>query len=397
MGGGGFLGLGPAPKAPEAPDYLGAARETAQGNLQSAQAATAANRVSQVTPYGNLNYKQTGTDTAGNPMWTATTSLSPTGSALLDAQNRASLGLSDLFDTQLGQVKESITGGFNPTLPELQYNLKTPELQTELAGTGMEGWDRANALLMERLQPTLDRQTKAFQAEMANRGIVPGTEAYKNASRDLAMKQNDLVTQAQLAGQNVQNTLFNQYLQSGQFGNQAQNAMFANALQNAGMTNQANQQAFNQALTRYQLPLNMFNAIRTGAQVTNPTFVNSPQQATTAGADVTGATSALSNYNLANFNAANAAQAGLNQGLFSLGGAAILASDIRTKENIKQIGVLPIGLNVYEYEYKQPYKAVWGYGKQIGVMAQEVEKILPQAVVQHKDGYLMVDYGALNG
>jgi len=37
-----------------------------------ARAATAANRVNQVTPYGNVNYQQTGTDQYGNPTWTAT-------------------------------------------------------------------------------------------------------------------------------------------------------------------------------------------------------------------------------------------------------------------------------------------------------------------------------------
>jgi hypothetical protein len=67
MGGGGFLGLGPAPSAPAAPDYAAAARETAAGNLAAAQTATAANRVNQVTPYGNLNYTQT-KDAEGNPV-----------------------------------------------------------------------------------------------------------------------------------------------------------------------------------------------------------------------------------------------------------------------------------------------------------------------------------------
>ena len=86
MGGGGFLGLGPAPSAPAAPDYTGAANATAAGNLAAAQAATAANRVNQVTPYGNLDYSQSGTDAQGNPTWTATTSLSDVGQQLLNNQ-----------------------------------------------------------------------------------------------------------------------------------------------------------------------------------------------------------------------------------------------------------------------------------------------------------------------
>jgi hypothetical protein len=77
MGGGGFLGLGPAPSAPAAPDYRAAAQETAAGNIDAARLATAANRVNQVTPYGNLTYAITGADPYGNPTWTATQTLSP--------------------------------------------------------------------------------------------------------------------------------------------------------------------------------------------------------------------------------------------------------------------------------------------------------------------------------
>ena len=64
-------------EAPPPPDYAAAARETAQGNLDMARAATAANRVNQITPYGSLTYKQTGTDQYGNPTWTSTQELAP--------------------------------------------------------------------------------------------------------------------------------------------------------------------------------------------------------------------------------------------------------------------------------------------------------------------------------
>ena len=61
-------------------------------------------------------------------------------------------------------------------------------------------------------------------------------------------------------------------------------------------------------------------------------------------------------------------------------------SDRRLKKNIKQIGTRPDGLNVYEFDY------IWGGGRQIGLMAQEVQAIYPSAVSE-SDGYLMVDYG----
>jgi len=61
-------------------------------------------------------------------------------------------------------------------------------------------------------------------------------------------------------------------------------------------------------------------------------------------------------------------------------------SDRRLKKNIKQISTRPDGLNVYEFDY------IWGGGRQIGLMAQEVQAIYPSAVSE-SDGYLMVDYG----
>ena len=53
--------------------YFGAAQAQTLGNLAGAQQAVQANRVNQVTPYGNLNYTQTGTDSQGNPIWNTTT------------------------------------------------------------------------------------------------------------------------------------------------------------------------------------------------------------------------------------------------------------------------------------------------------------------------------------
>ena len=451
MGGGGFLGLGPAPSAPAAPDYSAAARETATGNLDAARAATAANRVNQVTPYGNLNYAITGSDPYGNPTWTATTSLSDVGQQLLGNQNAASLGLGSAITSQLGQVQDVMGRGFNPNTPAIQYGGQAPTLgqvgqagqaqgmgnaptlQTGLDYQGMEGWDKATALLNQRLQPQIQQSEERLQAQLANQGIVAGTEAYNRAMMQQGQKTNDLLTQAQLAGQNVQQNLFGQALQGGQFANQAmlgQNQaqlgnvaqsnqalqqnyanqlaaqqqnnqalqqMFANQQAGAGLSNQAQQQAYNQALTQYNMPLNTLSALRTGAQVQNPSFVNSAQQATTSGADILGAAQMGYNAQMGDFNQKQAAQQNFNQGLMGLGGAGIMAfSDIRMKENIKQIHWLPNGLPVYEYEYKPEFKDIAGHGKFVGVMAQEVEVVQPEAVITNADGYKMVNYGVLN-
>jgi hypothetical protein len=400
MGGGGFLGLGPAPSAPAAPDYSGAARETAAGNLDAARVATAANRVNQVTPYGNLDYKQTGTDQYGNPTWTATTSLSDVGQQLLSNQNRTSLGLGSAINAQLGQVQNVMGQGFNPQTAPITTNVGQANLQTspDYQG-GMQGWDRANQLLMQRLQPQMDIQQKTLDAKLANQGVVAGTEAYNRAKMGLGLQQNDLLNQAQLSGLQAGNTLFQQGMQGAQFGNQAQQQLLTNQLANANLGNQAQQQQFNQALTQYNMPLNTLSALRTGAQVQNPTFQNAPQQATTAGADLLGAASSQYNAAMGGFNAQQAAQSNMNSGLMGLGGtlgAAAIMSDIRTKENITQVYWLPNGLPVYTYEYKPEYKDEAGHGVHIGVMAQDVEQVMPEAVITRADGIKMVNYGVLN-
>lgn len=71
-------------------------------------------------------------------------------------------------------------------------------------------------------------------------------------------------------------------------------------------------------------------------------------------------------------------------GLFSGGG---LFSDERLKTNIEKVGQLPSGLNVYEYDK---------FGKrERGVMAQEAEKLFPDAVSTHASGYKQVNYSML--
>jgi hypothetical protein len=168
--------------------------------------------------------------------------------------------------------------------------------------------------------------------------------------------------------------------------------------QGFGVGLQANQQAYNQAMTNYNMPLNTLSALRTGAQVQNPTFVNSANQATTAGPDLLGAAGSQYNAAMGNFNSGVAQQANFNQGLMGLGGAGIIAaSDIRMKENIDPIGVANNGLTVYRFEYKPEFKdhELAGHGFHYGYMAQEVEQVFPYAVKTLDDGYKVVDYGLL--
>lgn len=95
-------------------------------------------------------------------------------------------------------------------------------------------------------------------------------------------------------------------------------------------------------------------------------------------------------------NADAQSSAGFGQAIGSLGAAAIktfgpalIASDRRLKTGIVRIGTHASGVGVYEYEY------VWGGGRQVGVMADEVESVVPAAVVTGRDGFKSVNYGML--
>ena len=342
--------MGKSASAPPPPDYTGAARETAAGNLDAARANIAANRVNQYTPYGSLEYQQSGQDPYGNPMWSATQSLAPAQQQLLDYQNKASLGLGELTGKGLGYVSNMLDNPFDVS---------------QLPSTGINPSQSYQDAYMQRLAPQMAQSEERLEQQLANQGIQLGSEAYDRAIRNFNQKQNDLLLGATTQGFDV--------------GNRARAA------------------AFGELAYQRNEPINTLSAVRTGSQVQGPQFVNSFNQATTAGPDILGASQMGYNAQMGDFNAKQAAQANLNQGLYSLAGAGIMRSDIRTKENIKAIGVMNNGLTLYSFEYKNEWKddMYAGDGIHVGVMAQEVEQVFPYAVKTLDDGYKVVDYGLL--
>ena len=77
------------------------------------------------------------------------------------------------------------------------------------------------------------------------------------------------------------------------------------------------------------------------------------------------------------------------------GNMAMAVSDPGLKENILKIGDHPLGIGLYLFDYVPEYKDRCGHGRQFGVMADEVAKVMPEAVGVHADGYQMVNYGML--
>jgi hypothetical protein len=259
--------------------YIQAAQATTLGNLYGARAATQSNRINQNTPYANLQYTQS-LDANGNPVWTANQQLAqPLQQSLGNIQSQLAQSTANPFDINKYQA------------------------QTGQGYTGMEGWDRATGLINQRLQPQIEQSQERLQAQLANQGIAPGTEAYNRAMTQQAQKTNDLLNQAQLAGSQVQNQLQGQSLAQ----QQANNA--------------ALQQNYQQALAQKNLPLNQLGAFQ---QATTPGYVNPYSQAAVAGPDYLGAYTTSRAADIAQQNAANARTANTQNGLFGLGSAALL-------------------------------------------------------------------------
>ena len=258
---------------PPPPDYASAARETAQGNIDAARLATAANRVNQITPYGNLTYTQSGEDKWGNPMWTATQTLSPEQEKIKAAQSGLNIGLLNTAGKGLDYA-----GGL----------LEKPGIDmSKLPSTGFNPGQSYQDAIMKRLEPQINRENQSFEQDMANKGIGVGTAAYNTAKSLLAQNQNDRLTSATVQGLNT------------------------------GLT--ANQQAFSQAGYNQLQPINVINALRTGTQVQSPNYVNPALQSTTQGPDLLGAAGQQYNAQLAATNAKNAASSGFMSGLMNMG------------------------------------------------------------------------------
>ncbi len=72
-----------------------------------------------------------------------------------------------------------------------------------------------------------------------------------------------------------------------------------------------------------------------------------------------------------------------------------MSSERRVKEDIVRIGSHPLGMGLYLFRYRPEFRAALGHGRRFGVMAEEVEAIVPEAVSLHADGYKRVDYAML--
>ena len=201
--------------------------------------------------------------------------------------------------------------------------------------------------------------------------------------------QNDMFQQGQQRGlfQNqAQSQDFSQMMQRAQMGDQRAQQELNMAIQAGGFNNQNRQQQISEMLQRRSQPLNELNALMTGQQVGMPQMPSFNTASRAAAPDLMGAMGQTYNANMNSYNSNQANQAGMMNGLFNLGSAAFGFSDRRLKRDIVKVGTLANGINIYKY------RMVGASIPELGVLAQEVQNVMPEAVRADSNGFLKVNY-----
>lgn len=335
------------PQAPAPPDPVATAKAQGDMNQNTATTQQILNMTNQVTPYGSLTYNQTGTNSFTGadgkvyniPQFTATQTLSPTEQNLLEMSNKTRTNIG-----QIGVDQSAKIGGILGT----NVNLNNDAIESRLMDLGTR-----------RLNPQFARDEETLRTRLANSGIRAGSDAWNAEMQRFGQTKNDAFDQLLLSGRG---------------------------------------QAVNEILTERNQPLNEISALMSGSAVSQPNFTNTPQTSV-AGVDYAGMVRDKYNAQNEQYKAQVGQQNALMGGLFGLTGTlggsamkyapqiAMAWSDRRLKSDIERVGTTNYGLPLYEYTINGE--------RARGVMADEVLKVMPDAVEMQPNGYYMVNYRML--
>lgn len=282
--------------------------------------------------------------------------------------------------------------------------LQEMEFENQQRGVGIEqGIAQANFANQARQMQVAERAALAQfanQAQAQQFGQARDAAAAMNAAQgqDYQQRFNTAAFQNQANQQGYQ-----QQLGAGIFANAAQaqqnQQAWGDVNQYNAMQENARNRAIQEALMLRNMPLDELNRARTGAQFQVPNF-GQPSGASVQPSPVFGAAQAQNADAMARYNAGVGTSNQAMSGLFSLGAAALGSSgffpwlaglagssDRRLKSDIRRVGTHPLGIGIYSYTIRGQ--------RELGVMADEVLAVRPEAVLRGADGYLMVNYGVL--
>jgi len=445
-----FSGGSSGPATPATPDYRGAAEATAQSNKEAATANTWANRPTINTPWGQQSWQASaGTDPATGQAvtnWTQNTNLTPDAQKALNSQMAMQNGRSDIalnlmphagaaISTPIDYSKVSQWGqGYTGPGVNTNYQMSAMNNANKMQTTGVGGSgmyrpvaDSMYQQATSRLDPRFQQGQSDLDSKLASQGISRNSNAYNRAQNNFAFQKNDAYNQAMnsatqggitaagalqgmdVSQMNAQNAaLMNQQNMSqsaGTFGNTAinnantaQQQAYQQAIGQSNYQNTLRQAQVGEQVQNQNNMLNNMNALMNGQQVSMPNMPSFNSATQYGGVNYTGAAQNQAAFNQDQANATNAYNNNNQQGAMGLLGTGLQAasmfgfSDRRLKRDIRKVGTMHMGkLNVYEFRY------LGSQTKEIGVMADEVAKVYPDAVKKADSGYLMVNYSKLLG
>ena len=293
---------------------------------------------------------------------TITQTLTPAAQEALTNAQTVQKGLSQVGLTALGNVQNTMGKPFVSGVPNFQtslgdqgpvnygpaadqYGLAKGNLDLSgVAKMPINAGTTAQQAIMSRLGPQIEAQRASTAQNLINQGVTPGSQAWQTAMQAQSQGENDLMTQAQLQGLNLDMSAnqqgygqalssaglynqavgqnYNQGLQSAGLYNQAQNQKYNQALQSAQFGNTALGQQYQRNLGEYNLPLNTLTALESGSQIQNPQFQAYSGQTVTP-APIANATTLAGNFAQNQYGQQVAANNATTQGLFGIAGSAL--------------------------------------------------------------------------
>jgi hypothetical protein len=394
--------------APPPPDPYATANAQTGTNKETAAYNNALLHGNTFTPLGAQTYTSHVDPVTGATIYDANVLLAPDQQKLLTQQNQQNLQLGDTAQGMLGQVQNSYKNPLDVSgLPALQSggpmqtSLDYSKLPALLGANDLQGAAKqvSDALYNQQasyLDPQYSQADTATRTRLANQGITQGSEAWNNAidafNRDKAFNYGQARNSAISGGIGALDTLGhlsladrqqmqNEINTQGGFANQATQAV-------AEAANRARSQGIQEQFALRNQPLNEFNALRSASPVSVPQF-NTANTSTTNPADISGNIWNAYQGNLNNYNQQQASSNNFLSGLFGLGSAAILHSDVRLKTDVEPVGTIGDGIGLYDFRYKGSPE------KYTGVLAQEVERVHPEDVITTRRGTKAVDVAAV--
>lgn len=275
------------PKAPAAPDPVATANAQTSSNVNTAVANSYIGNANEVNPYGSVGYKVTGYNDVGGqkvPTFTKTTTLDPAQQQLLNQQNALGSQMNGIAGRQLTNLDQTLSKPIDfsgapaaPTADRAKYE----------------------EAMFARINPQIERDRAAMETQLANQGIMPGSEAYREAVALSDRSRNDARSQVVLGAGDYAG----QELSQGQ------------SVRNA---------AIQEMLTARNQPINEISTLMNGGQVTMPQF-QQYQGGNVAGTDVAGITQQAYQNQMAAYQQKAASRNAMMGGIAGLAGSLAMA------------------------------------------------------------------------